>query len=389
MPSVLIVVLAASVLIAAAAGTRWWLLSHRRTLGSAEDRATYATLSTASLAAPSLRTGLNADSAASAVPHVRALLGRYTVAITDTAGPLAWSGGARYSDAGDLLATVLRTGTTQASTHTVVAPLSVEVTVIGSLLVHADEASAGLVRAVTEVARWMSSQLELAELEASRTALMEAELRALRAQISPHFIYNSLAAIATFVRTDPERARELLLEFADFTRYSFRRHGEFTTLAEELRSIERYLKLEKARFGERLQVRTRIAPEVLSVRLPFLSVQPLVENAVRHGVEGTTGRGVIVVEASDAGSECLISIEDDGAGADPERIRAVLAGRSPSDSVGLANIDERLRTVYGPRHGLVVETAPGHGTKVLLRIPKFSPAVEDGRPPGDASRLAR
>ena len=77
-------------------------------------------------------------------------------------------------------------------------------------------------------------------------------MRALRAQISPHFVYNSLGAIASFVRTDPDRARELLLEFADFTRYSFRRHGEFTTLAEELRSIERYLLLEQARFGDRL-----------------------------------------------------------------------------------------------------------------------------------------
>ena len=114
----------------------------------------------------------------------------------------------------------------------------------------------------------MSGQLELAELDASRTRLMEAEVRALRAQISPHFIYNSLSAIASFVRTDPDRARELLLEFADFTRYSFRRHGEFTTLAEELRSIERYLLLEQARFGDRLRVTLQIAPEVLPVGDP-------------------------------------------------------------------------------------------------------------------------
>ena len=87
------------------------------------------------------------------------------------------------------------------------------------------------------------------------------------------------------MRTDPDRARELLLEFADFTRYSFRRHGEYTTLAEELRSVERYLLLEQARFGDRLQVTLRIAPEVLPVAVPFLCIQPLVENAVRHGLE--------------------------------------------------------------------------------------------------------
>src|SRR5690606_13011316 len=110
-------------------------------------------------------------------------------------------------------------------------------------------------------------------------------------------IYNSLTAIASFVRTDPERARELLLEFADFTRYSFRRHGEFTTLAEELRAIDRYLALEKARHGDRLVVTLQVAPEVLPVVIPFLSLQPLVENAVRHGLEGKTDRGHVTIEA--------------------------------------------------------------------------------------------
>ena len=153
----------------------------------------------------------------------------------------------------------------------VVTPLTVEERVVGTLQVFAGSTSAGLVRAADEVARWVSGQLELAELDASRTRLMEAEVRALRAQISPHFVYNSLTAIASFVRTDPERARELLLEFADFTRYSFRRHGEFTTLAEELGSIEQYLVLEKARFGDRLNVTLRVAPEVLPVVVPFLS----------------------------------------------------------------------------------------------------------------------
>ena len=151
---------------------------------------------------------------------------------------------------------------------------------------------------------------------------MEAELRALRAQISPHFVYNSLTAIASFVRTDPERARELLLEFADFTRYSFRRHGEFTTLAEELRSIERYLVLEQARFGDRLAVTLRVAPEVLPVAVPFLSLQPLVENAVRHGLE-RQGRG--------HGEH-----HDPGRGRRPRapssRSRTTASGRTPSGS---------------------------------------------------------
>ncbi len=363
-------------LIAVAAFVRWRLLTRRRSLGTAADRATYATLHTASLAAPSLRRGLNAESAAQALPHLRALLGSPTAAITDIHGPLAWDGPGDAVDVAELMTQALKSGTTQASDRAIVAPLSVENRVVGSIVVMSDEASAGLARATTEVARWMSSQLELAELSESRTALMEAELRALRAQISPHFIYNSLGAIASFVRTDPERARELLLEFADFTRYSFREHGEFTTLAEELRSIERYLVLEKARFGDRLRVVTRVAPEVLSVTLPFLSVQPLVENAIRHGLEGKAGDGTITVVALDSGTECLITIEDDGVGVDPDIVRDALVGRITSASVGLANVDERLRTVYGNDYGIVVETAPGHGTKVILRIPKFAPGAE-------------
>ena len=212
-------------------------------------------------------------------------------------------------------------------------------------------------------------------------------MRALRAQISPHFIYNSLGAIASFVRTDPERARELLLEFADFTRYSFRQHGEFTTLAEELRSIERYLLLEQARFGDRLRVVLQVAPEVLGVSIPFLCLQPLVENAVRHGLRVAGRRRRITIEARDADRECVISVEDDGAGQDPERIRAVLAGEAAGDSVGLANVDERLRTTFGDDYGLVVETAPGAGTEWSCGCPSSLPGCAVSTPRPASARL--
>jgi two-component system LytT family sensor kinase len=238
------------------------------------------------------------------------------------------------------------------------------------------------VQATVETARWVAAQLAVAELDSSRARLARAEVRALRAQISPHFIYNALTAIASFVRTDPELARELILEFAEFTRYSFRAHGEFTTLADELRSIDRYLTIERARFGERLQVRLQIAPEVLPVGLPYLCLQPLVENAVRHGLSRKPGVGTVSIVARDAGAECHITVEDDGVGMDP----SVLGGPGPADTadeetaesgqhVGLSNVDDRLRSVFGDGFGLVVETAPGAGTKVSMRVPKFHPAV--------------
>ena len=105
------------------------------------------------------------------------------------------------------------------------------------------------------------------------------------------------------------------------------------------------------------------------------SVQPLVENAVRHGLAGVEGSGTITIQAHDRGHECLIEVEDDGVGEDPERVRRALAGDVSLDSVGLGNVDGRLRTTYGDDYGLVVETAPGAGTKVTVRIPKYAPGV--------------
>jgi two-component system, LytTR family, sensor kinase len=363
----------------------------RRLFGTPADRATYATLHAASQAAPPLRSGLTAAGAAKAVRHLRALLGTPAVALTDTGQLLAWDGAGDHHGTATVQhgAAVLADGRTHVVGPgnvgcpdpdcpirvAVVAPLTVEDRVVGTVAAYGRTTSVGLVRATTEVARWVSTQLELAELESSRTRLVEAEVRALRAQISPHFVYNSLTAIASFVRTDPERARELLLEFADFTRYSFRRHGDFTTLAEELRSIDRYLLLERARFGDRLQVTVQVAPEVLPVTVPFLSVQPLVENAVRHGLEGKPGPGRVTIVARDIGQEALISVEDDGTGIDPDAVRRTLAGQPDGDSIGLGNVDERLRQVYGDDYGLTVETAPGAGTKVSMRVPKYRAGV--------------
>ena len=370
---------------------RRWRRTH---LGTEADRATFRTLHNASLASPALRGGLTVDSAERAAPHLQALLAAPALAITDTDGLLAWEGiGTHHQEHVTKLAEgTLERGATRfydrvdlecgqagCPLHSaVVSPLVVDDHLVGTLQAYAPDTSAMMVRATDEVATWVSGQLELAELDASRRRLMEAEVRALRAQISPHFIYNSLGAIASFVRTDPERARELLLEFADFTRYSFRTHGEYTTLSEELRSVERYLLLEQARFGERLSVRLSVAPEVLPIAVPFLCLQPLVENAVRHGLaDAQTGH--ISIRAADSGTECVIEVEDDGAGEDPEKVRNALAGgvstSSTTDSIGLGNVDARLRNAYGDDYGLVVETAPGAGTKVILRIPKFAPGV--------------
>ncbi|BAL93243.1 putative two-component system sensor kinase [Actinoplanes missouriensis 431] len=387
-----------AVLIALAAAVAGALrLRARRSIATAMQRATYDVLHTAALAAEPLRAGLTPASAGKAVRHLRTLVGAVGMAITDGQQCLGYDGRGSHHEE-QLTAAARRATGTQRSVvlngsdlpcdrvdcvvrGAVIAPLAgPDGTAEAALVAVADDQPApGLVQATLEAARWAGSQLALAELESSRERLARAEVRALRAQISPHFIYNALTAIASFVRTDPERARELILEFAEFTRYSFRAHGEFTTLAEELRSIDRYLTIERARFGDRLQVRLQIAPEVLPVGLPFLCLQPLVENAVRHGLSRKPGVGMVSIEARDAGAECHITVEDDGVGMDPavftERHFPHRNEEEDGQHVGLVNVDERLRSVFGDHNGLVVETAPGAGTRVSMRVPKFHPEV--------------
>lgn len=383
------------VLVALLLGTGFWL--GRRTarplrpsdVGTPVEHATFETLHTASLAAPPLRAGLTEESARRAARRLRSLLGTDALCLTDRERVLVWDGAGQHHDKDVMehLKVLLDNGRGTAFDSgcadldcplrwAVAVPLTVENRVLGALVAYAPRESAVLARAAGEVARWVCVQLELAELDRSRTQLIEAEIKALRAQISPHFIFNSLAAIASFVRTDPEQARELLLEFADFTRYSFRRHGEFTTLADELHSIDQYLALVRARFGERLAVTLQVAPEVLPVALPFLCLQPLVENAVKHGLEGAVTRSRITISALDAGSEAEVVIEDDGTGMDPERLRQILRGEGgASTGIGLLNVDERLRQVYGDDYGLVIETGVGAGMKITVRLPKYRAGV--------------
>jgi two-component system, LytTR family, sensor kinase len=386
--------IALAALFLAAVGAAVIAVRTRLVVATPTERAVHAALHTASLAARALRQGLDTDSAQTAAPFLRGLTGTDGIALFDGDGRLLaqdppdvpiWE--PDVNDAGERAAREALSGqrrvlTRVKSSAVVAQPLLTENSdVLGVLVVVVTTRSPapGMLGAVGEVARYAASQIELAELDASRARLDRAEVLALRAQISPHFIYNALNTIASFVRTDPDRARELILEFADFTRYSFRAAGQYTTLAEELRNIDRYLNLERARFGTALTVRLQVAPEVLNVVVPFLALQPLVENAVRHGFAGKGGGSVEII-ARDEGSDCVITVEDDGVGMDPETLRAgpgdaLADGTDHSANVGLTNVDHRLRAAFGNDYGLVVETAIGAGTKVVMRVPKFRSGV--------------
>lgn len=191
----------------------------------------------------------------------------------------------------------------------------------------------------------------------------EAELKALKAQINPHFLFNTLNTIASLIHTHPEQAEETVERLAEMFRYLLNGSEQrLVPLEEELAFVDSYLEIERARFGERLRVTRRVDPEALHVPVPSLILQPLVENAVQHG-RGTDGSVDLTIRAVASGDEVLVTITDLGPGMDPGC--RVDTGRG----VGLRNVDDRLCKTYGPAYGLCIGANEPHGTVVTLRIP--------------------
>ncbi len=331
-----------------------------------------AVLRTARHVSDDLADGLAGPRVRAACRGIRRLLAADAVGLADLSGSVTTVGAMPADvDATALIDRVLHTEHRGRHGDVVALPLLVHDELAGVLVVSGAPRTAEL----REVANLIVAALERARLEASAEQAAEAELRALRAEISPHFVYNALTVIAGLVRPDPDRSRELMLDFADYIRYSLASHGEYTTVADEFHAIETYLALQRAVLGDRLRVQVRVAPEVLAVALPYLVLQPIVENAVRHGIERHSDGGTVQVLGEAEGTDCVLSVTDDGVGMDPELARDLLAGTGGATSMGLANVDRRLRNVYGPWFGLVLETAEGAGTRVVMRIPRFQPGV--------------
>jgi two-component system LytT family sensor kinase len=360
---------------------------HRRVLAP-ESAAMQSALHAAAGTLPHLRRGLSTESAGKAAPHLRTLTQAEAVVVVGPDGLLALDGPGR----GERLEAELcalaahtredrvhvepRLESDRAHRAAVFAPLAVQGERIGTLIAlypGGERLRPEDTRVVAEAAALVSAQVELSTLTTQEERLARAELRALRAQISPHFVYNALAAVAGHIHTDPEEARELLTEFAEFTRYAFRTERPYVTLADELQYVEKYLRLERARFGDRLEVRVQVAPEVLGTVVPVLSIQPLVENAIRHGVEARTERTRVEILGRDLGGDVELRVRDGGLGMAPEQARAALDG--VAGGVGLANVNGRLTTTFGPEYALTIETAPGAGTTVVMTVPKFRVGV--------------
>ncbi len=260
-------------------------------------------------------------------------------------------------------------------------PLDCRGTIVGALAlseVGTGPPSTALERTGKVLAQLLTIQIELSQLDRQAQLTTEAELNALRAQINPHFLFNTLNTIAAYSREDPETTRRMLVKLADLFRSSMKATGQMVTFYEEYHNVKSYLYLEQARFRDRLKVVYDIDPQVLKVSIPALSIQPIVENAVKHGLGPKVGTGTLRIQAyiDFLTLRLNIIIKDDGVGIHPSRLKEIIkleAGpgsrAAPSNGVGLSNVNERMKRLYGNKYSLNIESRPGRGTKVHLRVP--------------------
>lgn len=215
-----------------------------------------------------------------------------------------------------------------------------------------------------ELARLFSTQLELSDLDYQKRQRKKAEYRALRSQINPHFLYNALNTIASVCRENPDRSRELLRTLATYYRQALENDRNMVSLTTELYQVTNYLALEKARFEEKLQVEI-LVPDDLHCLVPSFILQPLVENAIRHGSD-RRGNRYVQIQASETEQGMLISVSDHGPGFDSAVLDQLYAGER-TKSIGLSNVHQRLKNIYGETGGLQI-TSSSEGSCVSFLI---------------------
>jgi len=233
-----------------------------------------------------------------------------------------------------------------------------------------------VVSIVRDVTSKRQAELALLETQRQKKLRMDAEIKMLQAQINPHFLFNAITSIMHYIRTDPETASDLLVKLGDFFRKNIKPGGSSVPLAKELEHCEDYLSIERARFEERLRVTYDIDPAALECPVPPLILQPLVENALRHGIMPKEDGGEIIIGAHPENGAIRIFVKDNGVGMEPAVAASLLdetAGAPPPLGTGLAlrNVNARLVAIHGAQHGLRIVSTPGAGTTISFSIPRL------------------
>ncbi len=230
-------------------------------------------------------------------------------------------------------------------------------------------AVAAVLHALTYRQQYLERELRAAQLEGQ---LAQAQVAALRMQLNPHFLFNTLHAISSLMDDDVKRARRMLVDLSDLLRLSLDSVGEQEVpLEQELAFLDRYLQIERVRFGDRLTVEIDVDDAALDAFVPNLILQPLVENAIKHGVAPFAGPGHVTIRAHPNGATLQLSVEDDGPGLPVPHAAGDGAptGGPTRGGLGLRNTRERLDRLYGDAHQLSLRSRPGHGLTVHLTLP--------------------
>lgn len=362
------------------------------------------TLKIADAALPYMRHGLNEETAHKTAEIIRRIGDVPAVAITDRERILAFLGpGCEKHPPGGGIVThatkrVVSTGEIKIVERksdfqcpvkdcqcplgaVVIVPLKCRQQVVGTLKLYRIEEGPlpqAMVNLAIGIAQLLGIQMELAELDRQAQLVTKAELDALRAQINPHFLFNTLNTIVMFSRTNPVTARRLLIRLASFFRHALKSTGHFCTLREEMECVSTYLVLEKARFRDKLRIVRSVDKSLLDHQVPVLTLQPLVENAIKHGIMPKVGPGTVRVAVRRVGDEMAFEIADDGVGIPPDVMPKLFTpGFGSGSGVGLSNVNERLKGLFGLDYGLQITSEQNSGTVVQFRIPLLQQVVEE------------
>jgi two-component system LytT family sensor kinase len=212
---------------------------------------------------------------------------------------------------------------------------------------------------------WNSARNEK-KLEEQERLLAEARLAALTSQINPHFLFNTLNSVSSLIRTDPDQARLMVVRLSKVLRRLLRKHENFSTLRDELNFIEDYLSIEVVRFGDKLRFEKDVAEDTLDMLVPSMLLQPLVENSIKHGLSSKVEGGTIRIHAHRTDAKLCLLVEDDGIGI-PESKLATLLNRG----IGVSNVNERLKVLFGNEYRMWIDSRPGLGTRIQIEAPEL------------------
>ena len=217
---------------------------------------------------------------------------------------------------------------------------------------------------------WGSFRAEK-QLEAQHARLTEARLAALTNQINPHFLFNTLNSVSTLIRIDPDRARSMIYKLSNIMRRLLRKTENFTPLREEISFIDDYLAIEMVRFGDKLKFYKEVDPKTLDRLVPSMILQPIVENSIKHGLANKVEGGMVRLRTWIEGTRLHILVEDDGLGIPEDKLANIF-----EQGIGVSNVNERLRVLFGSGYRMEIDSTQGQGTQTLLKIPELNRCAE-------------